>query len=1045
MNTEIAKVRANAILKPDSITTSTGDFLATHVSMNQLQLVRKFTQDPHSDEKYSEEALYQKIVQNPENKHQLVAVYGQSGTGKSHLIRWFKARFDQDKNDDEVVLFIRRNDNSLKGTIKQLLELPEIKYLKNENTYKMLLNATIVEDEGTLKDRIYHEFIIKIDNDKSDESSEGSLGLTKNKRRQLSAYLSNDDVRNRLCGRNGPIDRIYSKVAANVFADRDTLAEFKPEDLIIDDDSYDQINRTADKKAVKLAKELYADYNTDEFTHIQKYVDYLNQFVNAVIQRCAGIQPGDFAQIFNDIRRELYNQKKTLTLFIEDVTSFSGIDTALLDALLVPNTGEYEGLCRLSSIIGSTSGYLQKNFMDNYRDRISCYIYLPGDTFDETKLEEFVARYVNTMSLDEKVIDEWVKSGALPEDYPVHKLIEGKNWEYIDIGYSKSLCLYPFDRNCIRYMNDHILLNGHRTPREIINDLITPVINEILNAFDDFPSTRFRLVGVNNNLSFAINRQFTDEQIAERIIRFLTIWGNNNPITYEKNNLKYISGIPEIYFDDLKIPKPSFAESKEYVNTKIQISHEQSKQSTNKTQTSNRKKSDADSNFEEIKKILFTWKQEKNYKIDVSTNNRVTRDLKNARDELNKYIEKAIDWQAEGISWETINKEVNKKIKFVELERQLRGQGKALLCLEANNSNIEVILSFVRKHLYGNDNWNYEGADVDVFSVTNWIAQRKNEIIDSVKYNHGKTIRYYHEAALANQFIGKLLHCDVPSNYSEFSYLKEEHILTPINNQENLANHSEAWKKVTGLFDKYNNQRHYQTTITLYYSLIQGTSTPSINIFDSLKLSQDFNRIKKWRLKIPENHIQLDNDKMDVKKFFEDYQDLYSKLERVIQGEKEFAKERMAIINNSFDNPKALLDSDIEKFLNDCIDYYKEIEKSKNITSIRKPEKEIKNSKKRIGQITKTIKRLNDSFDQEDLMNNLLFYSTEPLAQINEFINLLEIVDKNSKQVEQQLINNGAGEYGDYTVSDTNELLELKASLEENDSKLNALRGGNDA
>ena len=78
-------------------------------------------------------------------------------------------------------------------------------------------------------------------------------------------------------------------------------------------------------------------------------------------------------------------------------------------------------------------------------------------------------------------------------------------------------------------------------------------------------------------------------------------------------------------------------------------------------------------------------------------------------------------------------------------------------------------------------------------------------------------------------------------------------------------------------------------------------------------------------------------------------------------------------------------------------------------------------------------------------MNNLLFYSTEPLAQINEFINLLELVDKNSKQVEQQLINNGAGEYGDYTVSDTNELLELKVSLEENDSKLNALRGGNDA
>lgn len=49
---------------------------------------------------------------------------------------------------------------------------------------------------------------------------------------------------------------------------------------------------------------------------------------------------GDFKQIFLDIRKELFRLDKKLTLFIEDVTSFTGVDTALLDALIEEHTGK---------------------------------------------------------------------------------------------------------------------------------------------------------------------------------------------------------------------------------------------------------------------------------------------------------------------------------------------------------------------------------------------------------------------------------------------------------------------------------------------------------------------------------------------------------------------------------------------------------------------------------------------------------------------------------------------------------------------------------
>ena len=118
MDRIIASERIASVIKPDSIAVLQGDFLATHVALDKLYLLDKF--------EYTEEESYQQYICNPENRHQFIAVYGKSGTGKSHLIRWFETRFEQDKPENEVILFIRRSDNTLKGTIRQLLEKPEV-------------------------------------------------------------------------------------------------------------------------------------------------------------------------------------------------------------------------------------------------------------------------------------------------------------------------------------------------------------------------------------------------------------------------------------------------------------------------------------------------------------------------------------------------------------------------------------------------------------------------------------------------------------------------------------------------------------------------------------------------------------------------------------------------------------------------------------------------------------------------------------------------------------------------------------------------------
>ena len=114
MDIAIAKDRLASVVKPDSITASQGDFLATHVAIKKLVMLNKFEFVPTSEKYMSEEDIYKKFIVNPSNKHQFIVVYGQSGTGKSHLIRWFEARYKADRPDDEVVLFIRRSDNTLR-------------------------------------------------------------------------------------------------------------------------------------------------------------------------------------------------------------------------------------------------------------------------------------------------------------------------------------------------------------------------------------------------------------------------------------------------------------------------------------------------------------------------------------------------------------------------------------------------------------------------------------------------------------------------------------------------------------------------------------------------------------------------------------------------------------------------------------------------------------------------------------------------------------------------------------------------------------------
>ncbi len=1024
MNSSIARERLPYVARPDSITTSQGDFLATHVAVKRLHLLNKFELAPTGGRNYTEEELYKSFVLNPNNQHQFIAVYGVSGTGKSHLIRWFEARYEQDRPENEVVLFIKRSDNTLKGTIRQLLEKPEVQEIENRDIYDRLIKATAFVDENKLKDMIYHNFLIEIRND---DDSHG-IHISNVKRKRFEAFLYNDIVHEYLLTENGPIERIYSKIAENTSVDRDTIAQFRPEDFFVSADLYDDICRSgADPKAEKMARELMAEETRGE--DAKKLSDYLNQFVNEVIQRCAGIEPGDFRQIFQEIRRELYRIGKNLTLFIEDVTSFTGVDDALLDALIIEHTGmnEENGICRISSVVGTTSNYLQNNFRDNHKDRITQYVYIPSDAFDEKGIYEFVGRYLNTMSLEESTISQWLATHADPEEYPIHDVIEGSNWESVSIGNRKTLCLYPFTKHSIQYLYKNRLSKGHQTPRYVIREIIEPVVRDVLESKNSFPSADYQIVNIDTTLNFKIHNQIKDNEMADRLMRFLSIWGDGKPDQYTKNDVIYISSIRKDILEEFGFPAISLSETDapaeryEQDDTPLGQAAFNAKPTEYVAATPERQKRITDANG-----VLAKWVN--GQPIDASGTGGISGLLREARLSMGSFLLSAINWQAEGVSADDYQK--LKKGNLLCLERQTKGNG--LYVVPATWDNMNVIMAFARYAEYGSQSWNYPEADFDVFLVSSWVSKIKKDFIYAVTAKQSGENASYIEAAIAAEIYRMVL-------YGEFREKKLSNLtIRTLYEAKELASkensHTQEWKSLVSVIgQKDDNNRE---TVRQYFNIVQGEGG-NVIVLDELHFSSTLRKVKSQKLQL-EIDDAIANEPIKLRRdVFIHLKDIYDRVDKVAKAEADGARAIIHSIYEYFESEE-IEDEDILDLASAAKDFYSEIDSTRIniatpavIDSVRKASK----------QIAKSIQDIGAVLDEDDTLTVLMAFSGDPLTQVKPLVDLLVQLGKDIEKVEKAIASKESelGSESDPISLDGRYTEELK-TIEEDIETLNVLR-----
>lgn len=745
MNNNDIKRRIAQVITTNAISVNRNEFLATHTPFNNLKYTTS-GREVNNPKIISEDDIFKEYIVKQQDRHNFIVVQGDNGSGKSHFIRWVKEKYQNEIDmDKEALIFISRGQNTLKGTLEQIINSDVFEEKFREEKLKKFMQANESLSESFLKTNIILQFAGAIKDDKE---------LVKREKDAIYEYLVDSSVQNELLKENGPINRFYSKLAnENVIENNiDIEAKFISDDFKISDIGIrKEISRDASARARRYMDKLNELSKGEE--ERQNLAKILNSKVEFVIQNCTNLRASDLKSVFEELRIELKKKGKNLTLLIEDITSFTGIDKALVEVLVTEDVGtEYnEQFCRIFSIIGVTNAYYKDNFPDNLKDRVTGRILIEGSLFLNSKeeLSELAGRYINAINLDGQVIDKWVKKGAYITELPT----AGDNlydWCICKLSEEKAVSIFPFTSQALYNMYNGL---EQKTARGLLNRIIKVVLDTYYMEPSEFIDTIIKDIGEFVRIpnwqeashEAMLRRQEPSE--FEKLSLIIKLWGNGTIYKTNYNNEVHIGGISEQFFKFFKLPIIGGIESKDITTIdknksidKIQNSNSailEVKGNISTGNSNNIQKSTVKVKVDNTPIPQSISKEEKSFNIFIDklnewmNGNGKFRDIQ-IKEELIKFIKEFIDWESEDISKELVNVNLNNNKIVIEDQHYTIVKDSFIL---AKSYDLKDALTAVAAFTYlGNRKWNFVNSDAHLLNLTNYILGIKEEISKYIKY-----------------------------------------------------------------------------------------------------------------------------------------------------------------------------------------------------------------------------------------------------------------------------------------------------------------------
>ena len=538
-------------IKTDDMATEDTYFMSTHMPFSSLELFRGGYYEegkmPAPTKLMSEDEVFEQLIYNPDNEHRMIIVRGNHGTGKSHLIRYLKGRFERSPSTvynpaTEQLVFLRRLNNSVRGAFSQLLEQEAIKDPDIAEKLRKFVASSDSKDEDSFKTEILYAYIAAVRNDVSGENYKPV------KCRDIASYLADSRVSEYLLREGGAISKCYNVITAPSNQILQDTTIFTDEDFNVS-----KIIRAVMKQGDPQASLFASSLKGDDF-EITKLINYLNGFTREVIQRCADISSENAETIFAQLRRDLKKQGKNLTIFIEDFTGFTGIDQELITALSYEHGGDYQDLCRVTSVIGITNDYYYA-FRGNFKDRVTHQIEVTDRSYGTDEfIVQMAGRYLNAIYSDPADLRRWYESGADLDDLPISDFAPPCDWETTTIK-GKQVTLYPFNRHSLLALYEAL---ATKSPRMFLKNVIRAQLKEYFDGklYGDewyFPINPSNAQMANDPHSSSIDRlENISTEDKNRLKAVFAIWGDGSASgVKDADGTLWFGGLKQAFLADI--------------------------------------------------------------------------------------------------------------------------------------------------------------------------------------------------------------------------------------------------------------------------------------------------------------------------------------------------------------------------------------------------------------------------------------------------------------------------------------------------------------
>lgn len=538
-------------IKTDDMATEDAYFMSTHMPFSALELFRGGYYEegkmPAPTKLMSEDEVFEQLIYNPENEHRMVIVRGNHGTGKSHLIRYLKGKFERSPSTvynpaTEQLVFLRRLNNSVRGAFSQLLAQEAIKDPDVAEKLRKFVASSDSKDEDSFKTEILYAYIAAVRNDVSGEVYKAV------KCRDIASYLADSRVSEYLLREGGAISKCYHVITAPSNQILQDTTIFSDEDFNVS-----KIIRAVMKQGDPQASLLASSIKGDDF-EITKLINYLNGFTREVIQHCADISSENAETIFAQLRRDLKKQGKNLTIFIEDFTGFTGIDQELITALSYEHGGDYQDLCRVTSVIGITNDYYYA-FRGNFKDRVTHQIEVTDRSYGTDEfIVQMAGRYLNAIYSDPAELRSWNESGAELADLPISDFTPPCDWETTTIE-GKKVTLYPFNRHSLLALYEAL---ATKSPRMFLKNVIRAQLKEYFDGklygdewyFPINPSNAQMAKAPHSSAIDRLENISTDDK--NRLKAVFAIWGDGSASgVKESDGTLWFGGLRQAFLADI--------------------------------------------------------------------------------------------------------------------------------------------------------------------------------------------------------------------------------------------------------------------------------------------------------------------------------------------------------------------------------------------------------------------------------------------------------------------------------------------------------------